>query len=97
MSAARPVPPGHPVFQLRIELEDVRRLPLGLKFAVCLDGENACPPEDCGGTCGYAYLLKALTDPSHKEHDFLLEWVGGPFDPARFDLAEVNAAIQRLR
>jgi hypothetical protein len=22
---------------------------LGLKFAVCVDGQNACPPEDCGG------------------------------------------------
>jgi len=34
-----------------------------LKFAVCVDGANACPPEDCGGTGGYADLLEALADP----------------------------------
>jgi hypothetical protein len=34
-----------------------------LKFAVCLDGANACPPEDCGGTGGYADLLEALANP----------------------------------
>ena len=40
-----------------------------LKFAVCLDGANACPPEDCGGTSGYADLLEALANPAHEEHE----------------------------
>src|SRR5215470_12209135 len=26
----------------------------------CLNGANACPPKDCGGTGGYADLLEAL-------------------------------------
>ena len=37
-----------------IVVEEFARPPLGLKHAVCLDGQNACPPEDCGGTGGYA-------------------------------------------
>ena len=60
---------------------------------MCLEGENACPPEDCGGPGGYAELLRVLADPAHDDHEDLLRWVGGPFEPTRFDLAEVNAAL----
>ena len=69
----------------------------GLKHAVCLGGENACPPEDCGGTGGYAELLVAIADPAHEEHEDLLEWLGGPFDPSAFSLTDVNAELQRIR
>ena len=68
-----------------------------LKFAVCLDGVNACPPEDCGGTGGYADLLEALANPAHKEHEQYRQWAGGDFSPEAFDLAATNAAPQRLR
>jgi hypothetical protein len=67
-----------------------------LQFPVCLDGANACPPEDCGGTGGYADLLEALADPSHPEHRQYRQWAGRNFDPAAFDLAAINAALQRL-
>ena len=68
-----------------------------LKFAVCTDGARACPPEDVGGTDGYADLLEALRDPHHEEHDEYRTWAGTDFDPAIFDLARVNAALQRIR
>lgn len=70
---------------------------LGLKHAVCLGGENACPPEDVGGAPGYAGFLAAVADPAHREHDVLLEWAGGAFDPNAFDLATANAVLQRVR
>jgi hypothetical protein len=70
--------------------------PLGLKAAVCLGGENACPPEDCGGSGGYAHLLAVLADPKHEEHEDYLGWVGGLFDPTLFDLVGANAALQRI-
>ncbi len=69
----------------------------GLKYAVCLDGANAGPPDDVGATWGYAELLGAIADPTHEEHESYLEWVGEPFDPTQFDLGEVNAALQRIR
>lgn len=69
----------------------------GLKYAVCLAGANACPPEDCGGTRGYEHLLEVLADPSHEEHGDLVEWVGGSFDASAFDLATANAELQRVR
>jgi hypothetical protein len=80
-----------------VVVEDRTGTRLGLKFAVCLDGQNACPPEDCGGVSGYRSMLQALGDPDDDEHDSYLAWVGGPFDPAYFELAEANAALQRLR
>jgi hypothetical protein len=39
-----------------VVIEAVREVRAGLKFAVCLDGANACPPDDCGGPGGYARL-----------------------------------------
>ncbi len=52
-------------------VEDFVRTPFGLKHAVCLDGQNACPPEDCGGAGGYAELLEVLANPEHEEHEHL--------------------------
>lgn len=80
-----------------VVVESMTTTPTGLRFAVCLDGQSACPPEDCGGAGRYAYLLQALADPTHEEHDDLTEWVGGPFDPTAFDLAATNAALQQVR
>jgi Plasmid pRiA4b ORF-3-like protein len=67
-----------------------------LRVAVCLEGANACPPENVGGTGGYEELLEVLADPSREEHRHYVSWVGRSFDPKRFDLAQVNAALQYL-
>jgi hypothetical protein len=62
-----------------------------------LAGSGACPPEDCGGTPGYAALKQALADPRHEDHAHYLEWLGvedaAEFDPAAFDVKEANAAV----
>jgi hypothetical protein len=63
----------------------------------CIGGARACPPEDCGGPPGYYQLLVALSDPTHEDHDEMLEWVGGKFEPDAFDIAAVNRALKRLR
>ena len=65
--------------------------------AVCLAGENACPPEDCGGIWGYYELLEAVNNPKHEAHQQMLDWLGEPFDPSRFDLHAVNAALRRVK
>ncbi len=60
-------------------------------------GKGACPPEDVGGIPGYARFLSILADPRHPEHRDMRAWAGGPFDPARFELARTNALLARLR
>jgi hypothetical protein len=64
--------------------------------AICTAGKRSGPPEDCGGIWGYANLLEALADPAHEEHEELLEWVGGSFDPEGFDQEAVNAVLDRI-
>jgi hypothetical protein len=77
--------------------DEVTVSPSEVKFAVCLDGQNARPPEDVGGPGGYAHFLEAITNHDHDEHDSYLEWVGGSFDPAEFDLAGTNERCQKIR
>jgi hypothetical protein len=42
-------------------------------------------------------FLEAIQDPDHPEHEDYLEWVGGDFDLAAFDLDEANEALRALR
>ncbi len=62
----------------------------GAKYARCLAGKRACPPEDCGGTLGYERLLRIIKNPKHEEHERMMEWLGGEYDPARFDADSVE-------
>jgi hypothetical protein len=80
-----------------VVVEDLSWPEFRLKYAVCFDGENACPPEDVGGAGGYTEFLEAVANPAHNEHERSLEWAGGPFDPAAFDLGAANAALQQIR
>ncbi|MCL4490018.1 MAG: hypothetical protein M1570_18095 [Chloroflexi bacterium] len=64
------------------------------RYPRCLDGQRACPPEDVGGVWGYADFVKAIRNPRHPEHDEMLEWVGGEFDPEKFDLDGVNGMLK---
>ncbi len=61
-----------------------------------VNGERACPPEDCGGVGGYANFLEEIGDKDHPEHEQSLEWVGGYFDPERFDVEGVNWLLRKF-
>lgn len=56
----------------------------------CIKGNRNCPPEDCGGPWGYADLLEALKDSEHPEHEDMLVWLSGDFDPEYFKIKEIN-------
>jgi len=68
-----------------------------VKYPHCTAGKRACPPEDCGGPWGYDEFLVAIRDPKHEEHQHLLEWVGGRFDPEELDLNKVNQQLAVIR
>lgn len=83
--------------QHRVKVEKVLPPDLDLPYPICLDGSNACPPEDVGGVPGYYEFLKAINDPTHEEHEAMLEWCGGSFDPAAFNLNEVNQRLSEVK
>ncbi len=68
----------------------------GAKYPRCIDGKNACPPEDIGGIWGYSERLEILEDPEHPEYDEISDWMGD-FDPHAFSVAEADEAMPRRR
>jgi hypothetical protein len=63
------------------------------KWAVCLAGERACPPEDFAGPDNYVDSVVASRDPYHPYSSGSRERLRPGFDPERFDLEEVNSAL----
>lgn len=59
------------------------------KYPICLAGERACPPEDCGGTWGYEELIEIMKNPKHEEYENMKEWLSDEFNPENFDPKEV--------
>lgn len=79
-----------------VKLEKVEPWRGGDPEAFCLTGRRACPPEDVGGMWGYAELLDALDgelgdDPESMREK--LEWLSPGYDPADFDVHEVNRIL----
>ena len=81
----------------RVTVEQVLPADPGVKLPHCLDGANACPPEDVGGPPGYAEFLEAIRDPSHEENGAMLQWCGGAFDPAAFSIDDTNAMLRQSK
>lgn len=51
----------------------------------CVAGENACPPEDCGGIPGYHHMLRNQQLPEGERDEELIDWHGEFLDPTAFD------------
>jgi len=77
-------------WQHRIKLEKTLMPDPQLKLPLCVAGANATPPDDCGGVYGYYDFVAAVSDPNHPEHAEMCEWIGRPWDPAAFDIANAN-------
>ena len=61
---------------------------------VYLEGERACPPEDCGSYPGYYQLMKIKKNKTHPEYrERIVEWLGEDWDFERFNIDEVNKEL----
>ncbi len=63
------------------------------RYPRCIDGDRACPPEDCGGVHGYQNLLEILADPSHEEYESMVTWLSGwygSYNPEAFDCKNIR-------
>ncbi len=74
----------------RIRFEKTIKAAAGKKYPKCIDGEFACPPEDCGMIAGFYRLVSVLKDAKNDEYNEMIEWLGGEFDPDKFDPKDVT-------
>ena len=83
-------------WQHDILIEKILPVELGANYPICLFGKRACPPEDCGGIWGYSDLLRIIRKPKDEEYERMMYWLGGSFDPEKFDLDGVNKSLTRF-
>ena len=77
----------------KVLFEGCVRAEKGTRYPVCLEGERACPPEDVGGSPGYAEYLETLNNPDDEQWEESSEW-RGPCRPEQFD---AGVATKRMR
>jgi len=77
-----------------IELVKVLKNNSKIKTPVIIGGENAAPPEDCGGIGRYYDLLEAVKNPKNPEHEDMMEWLciekPSDFNPAKFNIHKIK-------
>lgn len=80
-----------------VKVEKALEQESGAVYPRCVDGARQCPPEDCGGPHGYEEFLEAIRDPNHVEHESMLAWIGGEFDPEEFNLDEISDLAETVK
>lgn len=80
-----------------IDVEKTLKAAPNVKYPRCVDGKRACPPESCGGPCGYENFLDALSHPEDTEHELASVWLDDEFDAEAFDLDAVNLKLAKVR
>ncbi len=86
-----------------IELEAILPANTAIHYPVCIAGERACPPEDCGGVPGFEDMLATLQYGKASEKKELNEWLKNheknyyPFQAEVFDLQAVKFDDPELR
>ncbi len=80
-------------WQHEVKVEKLLPYDPNVRLPVCLAGERACPPEDCGSFPGYANILQVMANAETEEDRELRKWVGS-YDSEHFDLESVNRRLQ---
>jgi hypothetical protein len=80
-----------------IKVEDLVPRAIEQPLALCIAGENRCPPEDVGSASGYAEFLAILSNARHLQHTDMLAWAGGQFNPTEFDIHIANHRLAYIK
>lgn len=84
-------------WQHAVCLEEILTAEQDAAYPRVIGGARSCPPEDCGGTGGYADLLDILMDPTHEDFQHMRDWVGAKFLAEAFSLRDINLRLRRNR
>lgn len=60
-----------------------------------LEGKNACPPDDMGGTDGFLHLLDVLKNPAQNLDDWKMfkSWLPRGYDPKVFNIHDAELRV----
>lgn len=80
-----------------IKLTEISNKPQNEILPSFVLGQNACPPEDCGGVYRYREIIEILADSTHEEYLSILEWLGPKFNPSTLNRITIVNALENLR
>ncbi len=83
-------------WQIDLKVEKSGLVEKGLRYPVCIAGERAGPPEDCGGREAFQDMLACIKEPNTDLGREWLEWLGPEYDPAACELEKINKALKKL-
>jgi hypothetical protein len=76
-----------------IILDSVRQGEDHTDYPAFVGGARRAPPDDVGGISGFEAFLEAVIDPRHEDHDQMLKWSDGSFDPEDIDERDIRMII----
>ncbi|MEN9813224.1 MAG: hypothetical protein RL479_1910 [Verrucomicrobiota bacterium] len=85
-----------PGWQVELRLEGVQPLAKGKVYPVCVGGERAGPPEDCGGLDAFHDMLACIQEPHTELGREWLEWLGPEYDPAVCNVEGINKGLRKI-
>lgn len=83
-------------WQVEIKVEKMGKVAKGVSYPACTAGEQAGPPEDCGGLEAYHDMLACIKEPQTDLGREWLEWLGPDYDPDVCDLDKINKSLKKL-
>jgi hypothetical protein len=83
-------------WNVEISVEKILAVKKGTRYPVCVAGERAGPPEDCGGPDAYQDMLASLKEPDTELGREWREWLGAEFDTEGCDLEKIGRALRKL-
>jgi hypothetical protein len=85
-----------PGWQVELRLEGIQPLGKGKVYPVCVGGERAAPPEDCGGLDAFHDMLACIQEPHTELGREWLEWLGPEYDPAVCNVEGINKGLRKV-
>jgi hypothetical protein len=83
-------------WQVDLKVEKIGPVEKKAVYPLCIGGERAGPPEDCGGIDAFHDMLACIKEPNTELGREWLEWLGPDYDPEACDLKKINEGLRKL-
>ena len=83
-------------WQVELRVEKTTTVEKGVSYPLCVAGERAGPPEDCGGLEAFHDMLACIKEPNTELGREWLEWLGPNYNPELCDVERINKALRKL-